>query len=535
MSLRGLSWLLSCAIALGLLSATSVASPVSGRSSECRKTKVAILGAGTAGITAGQALANQSIDDFLIVEYNGDIGGRVAHTEFGVDADGKPYTVELGANWVQGLVTDDGPENPIWTLAKKYDLANTYSNYSNITTYTEKGAVDYVSLFDDFEDAYAIVEQDAGQILLQNLQDRSFRAGLRLADWVPKQDMEAQAVEWFEMDWEYSFSPLESSQEFLITNYNQTFYQYSDENNYVYDQRGFNTFIKGEAATYLKENDPRLLLNTVVTNVSWTDDNVTVYNEDGSCIVADYAICTFSLGVLQYDEVAFDPPLPSWKQTSLAAFEMGTYTKIFLQFPSNSTPFWDTNTQFFLYADPAQRGYYPILQSLDGPGFIPDSKILFVTVVNDQSYRAEGQSDEETEAEVMAVLRRMFPGEGVVPDPVAFMYPRWTEMPWAHGSYSNWPPGTTLEMHQNLRANLGRLWFAGEHTSAPYFGFLHGAWFEGQSAGMAIGACVRGEDAEGGCLGGERTYDVLHGTTPLSQYVASNDWTVTSFQTNGFE
>ena len=46
-----------------------------------------------------QALSNASVTDFLILEYNGDIGGRVAHTTFG--AKNKSYTVELGANWVR--------------------------------------------------------------------------------------------------------------------------------------------------------------------------------------------------------------------------------------------------------------------------------------------------------------------------------------------------------------------------------------------------------------------------------------------------
>lgn len=52
-----------------------------------------------------QALSNQSITDFLIVEYNGDIGGRMAHTNFGEDADGNPYVVELGANWASRTKT----------------------------------------------------------------------------------------------------------------------------------------------------------------------------------------------------------------------------------------------------------------------------------------------------------------------------------------------------------------------------------------------------------------------------------------------
>lgn len=47
-----------------------------------------------------QALSNASVHDFLIVEYNGEIGGRVAHTTFGNSSAAKAYTVELGANWV---------------------------------------------------------------------------------------------------------------------------------------------------------------------------------------------------------------------------------------------------------------------------------------------------------------------------------------------------------------------------------------------------------------------------------------------------
>jgi polyamine oxidase len=207
---------------------------------------------------------------------------------------------------------------------------------------------------------------------------------------------------------------------------------------------------------------------------------------------------------------------------------MGTYTKIFLQFPPDKV-FWNKDTQFFLYADPISRGYYPVWQSLDNAGFLPGLGILFVTVVDQYAYRAEAQSDDQTKAEVLAVLRKMF-GARKVPDPIAFMYPRWSLLPWARGSYSNWPPGTTLEMHENLRANVGNLWFAGEHTSAEYYGFLHGAWFEGQLAGKNIATCVKGD----GKCENEKHYTTLHGTTKASDYSLDNGWLVTSFQTFGF-
>jgi polyamine oxidase len=185
--------------------------------------------------------------------------------------------------------------------------------------------------------------------------------------------------------------------------------------------------------------------------------------------------------------------------------------------------FWDTNTQFFLYADPRERGYYPVFQSLDGPGFLEGSGIFFVTVVQDQSYTAEAQSDDTTKEEVLAVLRKMY-GEDKVPEPTAFMYPKWSLEPWTYGSYSNWPQGTSLEQHQNLRANLDRLYFAGEATSAEYYGFLQGAYYEGQAAARAVVECLQGE----GCDGYAR-FEVLTGTTPFSEYNMTDGWFVTSF------
>lgn len=209
---------------------------------------------------------------------------------------------------------------------------------------------------------------------------------------------------------------------------------------------------------------------------------------------------------------------------------MGTYTKIFFQF--NET-FWDKDTQFFLYADPYKRGWYPVWQSLSHRDFLPRSNILFVTVVEDQSYNVERQSDEQIKKEAMAVLAKMFPNV-TIPEPVDFMYPRWSNVPWTYGSYSNWPPATTLEMHQNLRANVGRLYFAGEATSSSYFGFLHGAYYEGKDAanriaGMIGGLCL---NEFGGC--GEHVhYSLLHGTTNPDQYTFMNGWDVSSFVTNG--
>ncbi|TQS31444.1 hypothetical protein Golomagni_08273, partial [Golovinomyces magnicellulatus] len=329
--------------------------------------------------------------------------------------------------------------------------------------------------------------------------------------------------------WEAASPPEQSSLIFGAAGDNLTFNQFGDANNLVIDPRGYQYLAEAEAKTFLKDGDPRLMLNTEVTNISYTDDGVVIHNKDGSCVSAAYAICTFSVGVLQRGDIEFEPELPTWKATAIQKFSMGTYTKIFLQF--NET-FWPEDTQYFLYASPTKRGYYPVFQSMSTEGFFPGSNIIFVTVVEDESYRVEQQTDEETKDEIMDVLRQMYPNV-TIPEPTAFTYPRWTKTPWAYGSYSNWPAGTTLEMHQNLRANAGRLWFAGEATSAAYFGFLHGAWFEGREAGAQIAGvmqnkCIKLYGGDKEQCGTRPHYERLYGTSPLEHYDLLNGWAVSS-------
>jgi polyamine oxidase len=73
------------------------------------KTKVVILGAGLTGITTAKALAcERNTTDFIVVEAQPEVGGRLKPTSIG------GYPIEIGANWVKGLGTD-----PIWALAQK--------------------------------------------------------------------------------------------------------------------------------------------------------------------------------------------------------------------------------------------------------------------------------------------------------------------------------------------------------------------------------------------------------------------------------
>jgi polyamine oxidase len=90
--------------------------------------KVLILGGGVAGVIAARTLHQNGIDDFVIVEARHELGGRMMSLSFG----GK--TIELGANWIQGTQTGNGPANPIFELAKKHNIKSQSNDFGSVST-----------------------------------------------------------------------------------------------------------------------------------------------------------------------------------------------------------------------------------------------------------------------------------------------------------------------------------------------------------------------------------------------------------------
>lgn len=82
-----------------------------------------ILGAGIAGITAAKTLYDKGIRDFLILEGQDYIGGRIRNLPF---AD---VRIEEGANWIH---FSDEEDNPLTALKDQQNYPGTLSNYSDM-------------------------------------------------------------------------------------------------------------------------------------------------------------------------------------------------------------------------------------------------------------------------------------------------------------------------------------------------------------------------------------------------------------------
>lgn len=104
---------------------------------------------------------------------------------------------------------------------------------------------------------------------------------------------------------------------------------FGDDNQMALDPRGFKYIIQAEAAEFLQPS--QLRTNSTIKMIRHADSGVSVELESGEVLHADYALCTFSLGVLQHDDVVFEPALPDWKEEAIQSMTMvrhlGAYSR----------------------------------------------------------------------------------------------------------------------------------------------------------------------------------------------------------------
>ncbi|XP_078349006.1 uncharacterized protein LOC144633953 isoform X2 [Oculina patagonica] len=434
------------------------------------KTKILILGAGLSGITAAKTLLDKGITDFLILEGKNYTGGRIHSVPF------EGFYVEAGANWIH--FTDDEETAPIVKLRDAKNIQGIRCNYSDFIIRDEQGNdITDLSVSKEYYDKVeGRVEEYIEARKEKKLPDIPARVGLQLMGWKAKRPIE-EVVEYFNLDFEFAKRP-------ELVSFHQLFER--GEDYFVSDQRGFWSMFED----LYKPLTNKILLNKTVTEIKYSETSVEVSTSDGEKFAADYALCTFSNGVLASDVVTFNPPLSEWKKEVIFKDPMSVYTTIFLKFPSK---FWDDH-EYILHAS-KERGRFPIFQDLDRPGILPNgSGVLLIVLTEDEGKRIERQPYNETKAEVMKMLRKIY-GQGI-PDATAIYYYRWSEDPFTQGSYSDPVVGFTSEDFNKLGQNLGRLYFAGEATSEDWYGYMQGAYLTGEEKGQMIACQINPDESE---------------------------------------
>ena len=219
--------------------------------------------------------------------------------------------------------------------------------------------------------------------------DMPASVGLKLLGWRSNTPMK-KALEWYSIDFEYGGNAAETS----LNNMG-----FPGEDFFITDQRGYWTVFRN----FYKKFEDKILLNRPVSKIIYSDRSVHVITTEGEIFTAEYALSTFSSGVLGSGSVEFDPPLPNWKKEAIFRFRPVYFTKIFLKFPYD---FWDDH-EWIMHAS-QKKGQFPVFYDLDRPGFFPGSATLFTAVSGDEALRVEAQDDSKTKEEVMEALRKMY-------------------------------------------------------------------------------------------------------------------------------
>ena len=86
------------------------------------------------------------------------------------------------------------------------------------------------------------------------------------------------------------------------------------------------------------------------------------------------------------------------------------------------------------------------------------------------------------------------PSNLTIPYPIQYGIGRFSRNLLFEGAYSNWPQGYGKDSHDALKAPVGRIYFAGEHTSYFYYGYMHGSYESRIEVANALGKCIQQAD-----------------------------------------
>jgi monoamine oxidase len=226
----------------------------------------------------------------------------------------------------------------------------------------------------------------------------------------------------------------------------------------------------------------RLRIDTALRAVRQTADGVMATVENDSRIEqvpVDYLICAVPTTTLR--DVQFDPRMPDEQRDAVANLKYGAATKTALQFDravwrkpgkprgyGTNLPIgavWDGNDE--------QKGEAGILTLLAGGRASAETQ---------QMLAAGGGTRIAAELTWMDLKKTSL---------LAWDSVSWENDPWAKGGYAYFDPDYKPEIRHWLARRFGRVFFAGEHTSLKWQGYMNGAVESGLRAAEEVAAHSR--------------------------------------------
>lgn len=395
--------------------------------------KVIIIGAGAAGLYAAFILKSMGID-FQLLEASSNYGGRLGKlTGFA------NFPIDTGAQWLHGknsivgsLITASSTKITLDDSEAKYWFNNQLVNSLPKNTDIFEG--------DDLPDIsykdYAI-QQGLGteyEYIIENIAGDQGAAAARLSVFGNNEDEK----NWNSGDDDFKFQ--------------ETYFDFVDKQ-------------------FASQVSDKILLNTIVTKIDYTQSTIQVTDSKNNIFNADKIIITVPIPILKAAEIQFIPALPEEKTRAFSKIGMDAGMKVFIKF---SNKFFDQNIIggkiCAAYAD-------------DSVGKAENDTILLAFIMGEQAeYLTSLGSNSAITTELLKELDTMYKGQATASF-IASHVQNWTTNPFVRGAYSYSTIGMGDARMVAAKPIEQKLYFAGEAMNTNgHHQTVHGAIESGYNA-----------------------------------------------------
>lgn len=436
------------------------------------KPNIAIVGAGLGGLSAGYYLRRRGVQATLF-EADKRVGGRM---KSGRIFAGGQLNTEIGAEFIDTVHED---------MFRLIDILNLRGSIMDVDQDTfgirdaffiDKRHYTVQEVIAEFASAYPKIEADRKRLngrhfaRYDQMSMADYIDSLPLSSWVKKMLDAAfigeNGLETAEQSAAILIDILEikDNKEFLV-------FGESDER---YKIIGGNEQIPQGLAKILREQiryEHRLLKIRENANRSIT----LFFSENGATREATFDAVIMALPFTVLRDVEIEMELPAIKQRTIRELGYGTNTKFILE--TKGRPWRDNGYRGFLFNERVSNGWDSAQMQLDNKGM----GTFTVYYGGKRGFDAIRGTESAQLEYALPELEAAFPGFRASLTGKHELAP-WPSNPFVKASYSCYKPGQMTAFDGVPSAPVRNLFFAGEHTSADFWGFMNGAAESGRKA-----------------------------------------------------